>query len=59
MEETKATQYITITVAEYVTLTKAAAMLEVVLNDPAYDKNNSLDAVKAAVESMTRGGAEV
>ena len=34
-EETS--KYITITVAEYVCLTKAAALLEVVVNDPTYN----------------------
>ena len=46
-----ATQYITITVAEYVCLVKAAAMLEVIVNDPAY-VSGTVEAVKAAAQAM-------
>ena len=49
-------QYITITVAEYVCLVKAAAMLEVLVNDPAY-VSGTVEAVKAAVQAMARAEA--
>ena len=45
-----ASEYITISVAEYVFLVKAAAMLEVIANDPSYD-NKALAAVKATIEA--------
>lgn len=51
MPENQATQYITISVAEYHYLTKAAALLEVVVNDPTYD-NKALEAVQATVLQM-------
>lgn len=61
MSENKTTEYITITVAEYHYLTKAAAMLEVICNDQAYDHTNVVNAVKETVEAMKRpveAGAE-
>lgn len=54
MEETKTTEYITITVAEYHCLTKAAAMLEVIMNDQTYDHTAVVNAVKATIEEMRR-----
>lgn len=48
-----ADEYITITVAEYVFLVKAAALLEVVANDTTYD-NRAIEAVKAVVQDMRR-----
>lgn len=52
MAENQATQYITISVAEYHYLTKAAALLEVVVNDQTYDHTAAVNAVKATVEQM-------
>lgn len=43
-----ASEYITISVAEYVFLVKAATLLEVIANDPSYD-GKALEAVKATV----------
>ena len=57
----RASEYITISVAEYHCLTKAAAMLEVICNDQAYDHTTVVNAVKEAVEAMKRtaeAGAE-
>ena len=54
MPENQATQYITISVAEYHCLTKAAAMLEVICNDQTYDHTAAVNAVKAAIEAMER-----
>ena len=45
-----ASEYITISVAEYVHLVKAATLLEVIANDPSYD-SKALEAVKATVEA--------
>lgn len=59
-EITKATQYITISVAEYHYLTKAAALLEVVVNDPTYN-HDAVAAVAATIQDMRRtveAGAE-
>lgn len=47
-------KYITITVAEYHCLTKAAAMLEVIINDQTYDHTAVVNAAKAAIEAMQR-----
>lgn len=61
MPENTLTQYITISVAEYHFLTKAAAMLEVVCNDDSYDRSAVVNAVKATIEAMKRpaeAGAE-
>ena len=58
MSENKATEYITITVAEYHFLTKMAAMLEVITNDQTYDHTTVVNAAKAAIESMTAGAEE-
>ena len=49
-----ATEYITISVAEYHCLTKAAAMLEVICNDQTYDHTAAVNAVKATIEAMQR-----
>lgn len=54
MSENKVTEYITITVAEYHCLTKAAAMLEVIANDQTYDHTTVVNAVKATIEAMQR-----
>lgn len=51
---TGATEYITISVAEYHFLTKAAAMLEVICNAKTYDHTAAVNAVKAAIEDMRR-----
>ena len=48
-----ADQYITITVAEYHCLTKAATLLEVVLNDSS-SYHSAIDAVKAVVADMAK-----
>lgn len=48
------TEYITITVAEYVCLVKAAAMLEVIANDPTYD-HSATAAVVSTIQSLQRG----
>ena len=53
MSENQATQYITITVAEYHCLTKAAALLEVVANDPTFD-HKAVEGVVATIEKMHR-----
>lgn len=61
MSENKTTEYITITVAEYHCLTKAAAMLEVICNASTYDCTAVVNAVRDAVEAMKRpaeAGAE-
>lgn len=60
MNENEVTQYITITVAEYHCLTKAAALLEVVVNDPTFN-HEAVAAVVATIEKMHRhaeAGAE-
>lgn len=49
-----ADKYITISVAEYVLLTQAAALLEVVINDTTYSHENVVDAVKVAVQEMAK-----
>lgn len=54
MNENMATEYITITVAEYHFLTKLATMLEVVLADKTYSHENVVEAVRNAVEEMTK-----
>ena len=54
MSENKSTEYITITVAEYHCLTKAAAMLEVIANDDTYDHTAVVNAVKSTIEAMRR-----
>lgn len=46
-----ADEYITITVAEYVFLVKAATMLEVVANDQTYNRD-AVAAVKSTVQAM-------
>ena len=51
MPENTATQYITITVAEYHFLLKAATMLEVVANDPTYN-HEAVAAVKETMEHV-------
>lgn len=62
IEFPKPDKLITITVAEYHCLTKAAAMLEVIINDQTYDHTNTVNAVKATVEAMrnaTEAGVEI
>lgn len=52
---------ITISVAEYHCLTKAAAMLEIILADKTYNHENVVEAVRNAVQEMQRqaeAGAE-
>lgn len=46
-------KYITISVAEYVLLTQAAALLEVVINDTTYN-HEALEAVKVTVQEMAK-----
>lgn len=46
-------KYITISVAEYVLLTQAAALLEVAINDTSYD-HSALEAVKVTVQEMAK-----
>ncbi len=46
-----ASEYITISVAEYVHLVKAATLLEVIANDTTFD-NRALAAVKATVQDV-------
>ena len=58
MPENQATQYITISVAEYHCLTKAAAMLEVIINDQTYDHTAVVNAVKETIEAMQRTAKE-
>lgn len=61
MPENTTSQYITITVAEYVCLTKAATMLEVIVNDKSFSHHATVEAVKATVRDMQRmaeAGAE-
>lgn len=48
-----ADKYITISVAEYVMLTQAAALLEVVINDTTYN-HEALEAVKVTVQEMAK-----
>lgn len=57
MSENKTTEYITITVAEYHCLTKAATLLEVILADNTYSHENVVAAVRNAVQEMTGAGA--
>lgn len=54
MPENKASEYITISVAEYHFLTKAATLLEVILNDKTYQHENVVAAVKNTVQEMQR-----
>ena len=53
MPENTVTQYVTITMAEYHCLTKAAALLEVIANDPTYN-HEAVAAVVATIEKMHR-----
>jgi hypothetical protein len=53
-EPEKATKYITIPVAEYHFLTKAATLLEIVLADKSYDHKIVVDAVRRVVEEMVQ-----
>ena len=48
-----ADKYITISVAEYVLLTQAAAMLEVAINDTTYN-HEALEAIKVTVQEMAK-----
>lgn len=52
MSENKATEYVTITMAEYHFLTKTAAMLEVIVNSNGYDHTTVVNAVKDTIEAM-------
>ena len=54
MPENQASEYITISVAEYHCLTKAAAMLEIILADKTYSHENVVEAVRNAVKEMQR-----
>lgn len=59
--EATADKYITIPVAEYVFLTKAATLLEVIVNDNSYAHHTTVAAVKATVQDMVsiaEAGAE-
>lgn len=61
VEIPKPSQLITITVAEYHFLTKAATLLEVILADRTYGHENVVEAVRNTVEEMQRmaeAGAE-
>lgn len=49
----RADQYITISVAEYVCLVKAATLLEVVVNDQTYSRE-AVAAVNATIGKMQR-----
>lgn len=56
-----ADKYITITVAEYICLLKAATLLEVIVNDNSYANHAMVAAVKATVQDMVsiaEAGAE-
>lgn len=53
-EPDRPTKYITISVAEYHFLTKAAAWLEVILADGTYSHQHTVDAVRDAVEDMKK-----
>lgn len=52
-KENESTQYIVISVAEYHCLTKAAAMLEVIISDPSYDHTPVVNAVVEASRDKT------
>ena len=57
----RASEYITISVAEYHFLTKAATLLEAILSAEVYNPKPVVDAVRKAVEEMKRtaeAGAE-
>lgn len=47
-----ADQYITIPVAEYIYLHKQATMLEMILNDLAYNRSETVRAAEAVYEHM-------
>lgn len=51
-------EYIAISVAEYHFLTKAATMLETILNAEQYNPKPTVDAVRKTVEEMTRTTTE-
>ena len=51
--EVEADKFITISVAEYHILTKAAAMLEVIISDPSYDHTTVVNAVAEALRDKT------
>lgn len=53
-EPEQATKYITIPVAEYHFLTKAATLLEIVLADKSYSPNTVLAAVRTVVQEMVQ-----
>lgn len=54
VEPEQATRYITIPVAEYHFLTKAATLLEIVLADKSYSPNTVLAAVRTVVQEMVQ-----
>lgn len=58
VELTGASEYITISVAEYHFLTKLATLLEAVLSADKYNPKPVVDAVRKTVEEMTEAGAE-
>ena len=53
-EPEQATKYITIPVAEYHFLTKAATLLEIVLADKSYSPNMVVAAVRTVVQEMVQ-----
>lgn len=53
-----ADKYITITVAEYVFLTKAAAVLEIIINDTTYNHADVVEAAKVTVQEIARRAEE-
>lgn len=55
----QASEYITISVAEYHFLTKLATMLEVILNADDYTQMHVVKATKKAVEEMTKVTTEI
>lgn len=53
-EPERATRYITIPVAEYHFLTKAATLLEIILADKSYSPNTVVAAVRTVVQEMVQ-----
>ena len=54
LEPGKATKYITIPVAEYHFLTKAATLLEIIMADKSYSPNTVVAAVRTVVQEMVQ-----
>lgn len=54
MEPERATEYISISVAEYHCLTKAATMLEVILAADEYDAEKVVRSCRSVIEDMHR-----